>query len=390
MKVDRMNWNNTAVEIKKDNEAVLNVTKLKNKCKEFDLEIDIEEDENKFIIYNSHVVLFKEEEYLRKVKHFKDVLTKLSYKYYEDDLCYVLDDYSVCFLKNNDHEIYKNVIANNNIDGITKEELNISIDILEQLNKRNDRIINIYIMIFLSNKTTFKIFSQNQEFKFCIYDDKLNIAVEEKYTYDEVEMNLLPFYKWIVSNREFEFSYKIKLDIVRKIIADKKTFKLTQSDLLSCESIFGRVVKNEVKEYFDQVNLLKKDFIDLERAINDVKRSLHLKILAWLGSIGVVIFDSIKDFEGNNMYYIIFNSHSEKVNIILAMLIFSFLVISLAFYIEMKELSKEYKRLEDFYINKLFFKKEDFENYVDYPKINYLYKIVFVIVIVVSSIRLYF
>jgi len=385
-----MNWNNTAVEIKKDKETVLNVTKLKNKCKEFDLEIDIDEGENKFIIYNSHEVLFKEEEYLRKAKHFKDILTKLSYKYYEGDLCYVLDDYSVCFLKNNDHEIYKNVIANNNIDGITKEELNISIDILEQLNKRNDRIINIYIMIFLSNKTTFKTFSQNQEFKFCIYDDKSNIAVEEKYTYDEVDTNLLPFYKWIVSNREFELSYKIKLDIVRKIIADKKTFKLTQSDLLSCESIFGRVVKNEVKEYFDQVNLLKKDFIDLERAINDVKRSLHLKILAWLGSIGVVIFDSIKDFEGDNIYYIIFNSHSEKVNIILVMLIISFLVISLAFYIEMKELSKEYKKLEDFYINKLFFDKEDFENYVDYPKINYQYKIVFFIVIVISSIRLYF
>ena len=213
--------------------------------------------------------------------------------------------------------------------------------------------------------------------------------VEEKYNYDEVDTNLLSFYKWIVSNREYESSYKVKLNIVRKIISDKKTFKLIQSDLHSCESIFSRVVKNEVKEYFDQVNLLKKDFIDLERSINDVKRSLHLKILAWLGSIGVVIFDLIKDFEGENIYYIIFHSHSEKVNIILAMLIISFLVISFAFYIEMKELSKEYKKLEDFYINKLFFKKEDFENYVSQPRINCLYRIGCFLIIIVITIRVF-
>ncbi|QUN14152.1 hypothetical protein KEC48_06485 [Clostridium sp. C1] len=388
---DELRWNNTALELKKDDTTYLNITKLKNECNNFNIDMPMEEEHDKIVIYNNKNLLFKEEEYLKEKTYFKDVLHKLSFKDYSQDLYYVRDDFSIYSIKNNDYQIYSSVIANNNIDGLTKKDLNISIEILEKFerNEMNIKIMNVYIMIFLADKTSFRILSQNQQFEFYIYDDKSNVVVEEKLIYDEIDTDLLSVYKWIVSNREFEASYKVKLDIVRKIIVDKKTFKLTQADLCSCESIFSRVVKNEVKEYFDQVNLLKKDFIDLEKAINDVKRSLHLKILAWLGSIGLVIFDSIKDFKGDNIYYIIFHSHSEKVNIILFMLIISFLVISFAFFIEMKELLKEYKKLEYFYTNKLFFKKEDFENYVSPPSINCLYKIVFFIVIIVCVIRLF-
>lgn len=388
---DELRWNNTALELKKDDTTYLNITKLKNECNNFNIDMPMEEEHDKIVIYNNKNLLFKEEEYLKEKTYFKDVLHKLSFKDYSQDLYYVRDDFSIYSIKNNDYQIYSSVIANNNIDGLTKKDLNISIEILEKFerNEMNIKIMNVYIMIFLADKTSFRILSQNQQFEFYIYDDKSNVVVEEKLIYDEIDTDLLSIYKWIVSNREFEASYKVKLDIVRKIIVDKKTFKLTQADLCSCESIFSRVVKNEVKEYFDQVNLLKKDFIDLEKAINDVKRSLHLKILAWLGSIGLVIFDSIKDFKGDNIYYIIFHSHSEKVNIILFMLIISFLVISFAFFIEMKELLKEYKKLEYFYTNKLFFKKEDFENYVSPSSINCLYKIVFFIVIIVCVIRLF-
>ena len=163
MENDKFCWKNTAVELRKDDETHLFIIKIKEECKKYNLKIDIDESEGKFTIYNSDRLLFKEEEYLRKATYFKDILTKLSYKDYKQDLYYISEDLTIDIVKNNDYQIYSSVIENNNIDGIKKKDLGISIEILEKLeqNKEIKKIINIYIMLFLANKTSFKTFSQN-------------------------------------------------------------------------------------------------------------------------------------------------------------------------------------------------------------------------------------
>ena len=209
---DELRWNNTALELKKDDTTYLNITKLKNECNNFNIDMPMEEEHDKIVIYNNKNLLFKEEEYLKEKTYFKDVLHKLSFKDYSQDLYYVRDDFSIYSIKNNDYQIYSSVIANNNIDGLTKKDLNISIEILEKFerNEMNIKIMNVYIMIFLADKTSFRILSQNQQFEFYIYDDKSNVVVEEKLIYDEIDTDLLSIYKWIVSNREFEASYRVK------------------------------------------------------------------------------------------------------------------------------------------------------------------------------------
>lgn len=77
--------------------------------------------------------------------------SKLSFKDYSQDLYYVRDDFSIYSIKNNDYQIYSSVIANNNIDGLTKKDLNISIEILEKFERNEMNIKNnecLYYDIF--------------------------------------------------------------------------------------------------------------------------------------------------------------------------------------------------------------------------------------------------
>lgn len=236
-------------------------------------------------------------------------------------------------------------------------------------------------MFFLASKSTFL----NQKFNFSVNVDNSNYSTNEQL--DTISTNLLPIYKWIISNSEYKDSYKLKLDIVRKVILEKKSFGLNDQDLLNCKSIFNRVIRKEVELYFEQVKLLKDDFINFERSINDVKRSLHVKILTWLGSIGLVIFDYIKDYNGNQVYYSLLFSNSEKIQIILIMLLFAFIIIASVFVEEMNSLKKEYDSLKTYYVDEQFFIDEDFKNYIDEPKINSVYIKLFFVVIVCFIVR---
>lgn len=381
-----LSFNNTSVILHRSTTNIENIKVLKEQCSQFNISIEIEDDEeqNLIEIYNHPQLLLYEELYVDSVNFFKDILRKLSVKNYNDDLFYVNDDYSLERKRYEDSNIFFNVIQDNNIDGLSRNDLKISIEMLEALKKQSNKIsklINIYIMFFLASKSTFL----NQKFNFSVNVDNSNYSTNEQL--DTISTNLLPIYKWIISNSEYKDSYKLKLDIVRKVILEKKSFGLNAQDLLNCKSIFNRVIRKEVELYFEQVKLLKDDFINFERSINDVKRSLHVKILTWLGSIGLVIFDYIKDYNGNQVYYSLLFSDSEKIQIILIMLLFAFIIIASVFVEEMNSLKKEYDSLKTYYVDEQFFIDEDFKNYIDEPKINSVYIKLFFVVIVCFIVR---
>ncbi|OUO70390.1 hypothetical protein B5F64_06230 [Thomasclavelia spiroformis] len=362
-----------------------NLNKLETACNALSIKIEIEKGEGYYEVYNPKNLLFKEREYIEEKFYFKDIIRKLSIKDYCNDLYYVREDFYLEKVKYKDFKIYSKVIADNNIDGLNKKEILVSIEMLDKLNSKSskvEKLINIYVMLFLSNKTIFC----DEEFSFAIFHENHYFLKKEKL--DTITTDLFKIYKWIVSEEEYKDSYRVKLDIVRKVIVNKESFNLTEEDLLNCRSIFNRIIRNEVKTYFEQVDLLKNDFINLDKSINDVRRSLHVKILTWLSSIGILIFDYIKEYEGNRIYYSIFCSQSQKIQIVLFMLLIAIVVIFCIFIIEMNYLEKEYDKLKKYYTNKQFFIEDDFDNYIEKPKIQISYVIVFILVIIAFLIRI--
>lgn len=378
-------FNYTSVKLPINDFNTENLNKLETTCNALSIKIEIEKDEGYYEVYNPKNLLFKEREYIEKKFYFKDITRKLSIKDYCNDLYYVREDYSLEKVGYNDFRIYSKVMSDNNIDGLKKKDILVSIEMLNKLNCESSKIkklINIYVMLFLSNKTIFC----DEEFSFTtLYEDHYFLKKEKL---DTVTTDLFNIYKWIVSDEEYKDSYRVKLDIVRKIIVDKKSFNLTVEDLLNCQSIFNRIIRNEVKTYFEQVNLLKDDFINLDKSINDVRRSLHVKILTWLSSIGILIFDYVKDYEGNEIFFSIFCSQSQKIQIVLSMLLVAIVVIFFIFIIEMKYLEKEYDKLKKYYTNSQFFVEDDFNNYVEKPKIQKSYILAFIFVIAIFLIRI--
>lgn len=383
-----ISFKNTSVILQMNDLNTMNIRYFEENCQQLGLTIRINENKEKgeFEIFNSYKLLFKEEQYINKVSYFKDVLRKFYRKDYDGTLYYVQNDFTLRPIKCSDKNIYSNVVEENNIDGLSKNDLVISVEMLENLEQQDDkicRLINIYILLFLSNKTIF----DNENFTFSVILDNYNYT--EIVQLNSVSFDLLPVYKWIVFNNEYKEAYKVKTDIVRKLIIEKKSFNLSEEDLLNCKSIFNRIIRNEVEVYFEQVRILKEDFINLQKSISNVKQSLHLKILTWLGSIGLVIFDYVKESNSKVLYYTIFFSHSEKVQIILLMLLIAFIVIFMVFIIEMNDLKSEYKKIKDYYTKDQFFIKKDFENYIKTPKINCIYKGIFIFGILIFVIRLF-
>lgn len=383
-----INFRNTSVILKLNSLNTEKIRCLEENCRQLGFTIRINEniEKEEFEIFNSSRLLFKEEQYINKVSYFKDILRKFYRKDYNNTLYYVQNDFSLRPIECNDKKIYSSIIEENNIDGLSKNDLVISIEVLENLEQKDDkicRLINIYILLFLSNKTVF----DNENFTFSVLLDSYNFT--ETVQFNSVSYDLLPVYKWIVFNNEYKEAYKVKIDIVRKLIIEKKSFCLSKEDLLNCKSIFNRIIRNEVEAYFEQVRILKEDFINLQKSINNVKQSLHLKILTWLGSIGLVIFDYVKESNSKDLYYTILFSHSEKVQIILLMLLIAFIVIFMVFIIEMNDLKKEYMKIKDYYTKDQFFIKKDFENYIETPEINCIYIGIFVLGILIFIIRLF-
>lgn len=130
-----LSFNNTSVILHRSTTNIENIKVLKEQCSQFNISMEIEDDEeqNLIEIYNHPQLLLYEELYVESVNFFKDILRKLSIKNYNDDLFYVNDDYSLERKRYEDSNIYFNVIQDNNIDGLSRNELKISIEMLEAL-----------------------------------------------------------------------------------------------------------------------------------------------------------------------------------------------------------------------------------------------------------------
>ncbi|MBZ1524028.1 hypothetical protein J3336_11440, partial [Leuconostoc mesenteroides] len=181
-------------------------------------------------------------------------------------------------------ELYHKIIDENNINGLQKNDLMISVSHFEKYEKspKVKSIQSIYILLFLSSMTEYCDNKFNFKIKISDKEFEQQIVFSETNNFD-----LFPIYSWIISSKE---NVQTRLRIVRELIVRKKNFDLINNDLDSAKSAFNRIIAEETDDYFTQVNILKDDFMKLSERQRKSYQSLHLKFLGWGSSIALFIY----------------------------------------------------------------------------------------------------
>lgn len=334
-------------------------------------------------LFNHPNLLFLEEKYINDCNRFSMIIDKFKIKKFDSDLLIYknnqlekLNDFS------KEVNLFDQVIADNNINGLHKKDLSISIKHFKEYesSRKIKFIQSLYILLFLSNITE--------------YEDNyltFKVKIEEKETTEEISFNeispfdLVDIYSWIIDSKE---NLQTRLKIIREIIIRKKSFDLSEKDLYSAKSAFNRIIKEETDKYFAQVNMLKDDFLKLSERKQESYQSLHLKFLGWGSAIALFIYGELQDRESGNLLNRLLFSITEKGILFLIMFMFSLIIIWLIFVKEMNENKVEYQKLKEFYTKQIFFEEKDFETFIPYPKIPCLYKLIFTFLLIALMLRL--
>jgi sepS10B protein len=276
---------------------------------------------------------------------------------------------------------------NINIDVDNKLLYNIPISILDsnsQISKvRKSKYI--CLMLLFSNFTNY----ENDRFKFKLVID--NNEITDDYCFeasipDKQLEYLEELYSWIIDDGD---NYIQKLSIVRSVLLKNKSFTIENSLLNSVKSIFQRIINSNVDRYFNQVALLKDDFLKIVERENDIYQSLHLKLIGWFSALALLVFDKIKDYSGSDIFYKLLMSDSQKTELLIIMLIFALVFILIIYVLEIRKNQDEYIKLKLFYTNSLMFDDGDFEEKIKSPCLDFRYILFMLWIVAILFLKLF-
>ena len=281
------------------------------------------------------------------------------------------------------------IISLNIISGVEYEKLKISLELLSggKYSSKSDRVrhlINIYVLFLLANRTR----RQQNRLEFTFEGDLDSFVFETEFGKGNFTDGLLEIYEWIVNEQEYSEAYKVKLQIIRSLIIKRQ--KLGELDLVKnqAESIFNRIVSGKTDHYFELQNNLKDDFIKISAMISESNSSLNTKLFGWLTAFSLIIFDFIKNSDGQSLFGRIVCSTSEKTNVLLLLLIMALLIIMIMFNLDIRNIRKQYQCLKDLYVNQMFISKEDFNKSIKKPLYCNMYNLLLLSLLIILVLRL--
>ena len=342
-----------------------------------------------YIVNQADIWVF-EEEFIDTPSHnLQQIFDKLCIKNYDNIQCFDLVTCEFKVVTESDAENYLKIISFNTINGVEYEKLKISLKLLSEgdYSSKSDRVrhlINIYVLLLLANRTK----RQQNRLEFTFEGDLDSFVFKTEFGKQNLIDGLLEIYEWIVTEQEYSEAYKVKLQIVRSLILKQK--KLDELDLIKnqAESIFNRIVSGKTDHYFELQNNLKDDFIKISTMISESNSSLNTKLFGWLTAFSLIIFDFIKESNGQNLFRRIICSTSEKTNILLLLLIVALFIIMIMFNLDIKAIRKQYQCLKDLYVNQMFISKEDFNKFIQKPLYCNMYNLLLLSLLIILVIRL--
>ena len=342
-----------------------------------------------YIVNQADIWVF-EEEFIDTPSHnLQQIFDKLCIKNYDNIQCFDLVTCEFKVVTESDAENYLKIISFNTINGVEYEKLKISLKLLSEgdYSSKSDRVrqlINIYVLLLLANRTK----RQQNRLEYTFEGDLDSFVFKTEFGKHNLIDGLLEIYEWIVTEQEYSEAYKVKLQIVRSLILKQK--KLDELDLIKnqAESIFNRIVSGKTDHYFELQNSLKDDFIKISTMTSESNSSLNTKLFGWLTAFSLIIFDFIKESNGQNLFRRIICSTSEKTNILLLLLIVALFIIMIMFNLDIKAIRKQYQCLKDLYVNQMFISKEDFNKFIQKPLYCNMYNLLLLSLLIVLVIRL--
>lgn len=345
-----------------------------------------------YYIYNQKNIWLFEEEFIDDITHsLQQIFDKLSCKDYSQIKYFDYETNSfINFYNGADSEIYLKIVSSNIIDGVEFKKLNISLALLskdgyEAKSERVKHLIDIYILLLLSSKTR----RRQDKLEFSFEGEQEVFLFESKFGDKNLENGLLEIYDWIVNSQEYREAYKVKLQIVRTLIAKQKQLKEFRLLKSQSESIFNRIISGKTDKYFELQSSLKDDFIKISTGIKEYNSSLNTKLFGWLTAFSLIIFDFIKASNGQDLFRRIIYSSSEKTRLLLMLLFIALLIIMTMFNLDIKAMRKQYESLREFYVNQILVSEEEFDKLITKPKYFNLYNILLVSLLVVLTIRFF-
>ena len=341
-------------------------------------------------IYNKKNIWIFEEEFIDTPSHnLQQIFDKLCIKNYDNIQCFDSTTNTFNVVTKSDAEDYLKIISLNIIRGVGYEKLNISLELLSEgkYSSKSDRVrhlINIYVLFLLANRTK----RQQNRLEFTFEGDLDSFVFETEFGKGNFTDGLLEIYEWIVNEQEYSKAYKVKLQIIRSLIIKHK--KLDGLDLIKnqAESIFNRIVSGKTDHYFELQNNLKDDFIKISNMTSESNSSLNTKLFGWLTAFSLIIFDFIKESDGQNLFRRIICSTSEKTNVLLLLLIMALLIIMIMFNLDISDIRKQYQCLKDLYVNQMFISKEDFNKFIKKPSYCNMYNLLLLCLLIILVLRL--
>lgn len=354
--------------------------------------INLRNEQNVYYLENQENFFIYEDDFIESTRNLNLVVKKLSQKNYnENGRIYLVNNKDFRFIESNckDKVIYEEILEDNKIDGNLREfpiSVNVINEVLTEKTPKSELILDFFILVALSQKTTYYAEEIESEFRIDDKSYKINLNI------DDSPLHLYALYDWIINNNEYKDSYKVKLQIVRQVIVRRRNIKDINEILEDSKLAYKRIISRKTDDYFGQLNKLKDDFLALSKNANNALRTLNLTFFAWLGSMGVKLFNIITKFDGNDIIPYLFFSRGAKKGIVIAMFILALIFIFFAYYSEIKLLEKEYEVVKTIYRDKILFEEDSDENskfelIINRPELGKIQLGTFVVILILLIIR---
>ncbi|MGQ7471291.1 hypothetical protein ACTGVQ_08950 [Streptococcus suis] len=342
-----------------------------------------------YYIFNKENYWLFEEEFIDDKRHtLQQIFDKLSYKNY-DKIQYFDDDIrDFVEYKGNDVKLYLKILHSNLIDGVAINKLKTSLDLLsrggyETKSERVQHLIDIYILLLLSNRTK----RQQNKLEFTFEGELDFFSYKTEFGNRNFESGLLEIFNWIIHDQEYSEAYKVKLQIVRTLIVKQRHLKELQLLKNQSESIFNRIISGKTDRYFELQNSLKDDFIKISTEVKNYNSSLNTKLFGWLTAFSLIIFDFIKENGGPGLFHRIIFSNSEKTRLLLLLLFGALIIIMTMFNLDIKTIRKQYLSLKDFYVNQMLVSEDEFNKFINKPMYCNFYNLLLFLLLIALCIR---
>lgn len=348
--------------------------------------INLREDASYHTLENHQNYFIYENDYLAQSNDILTNIDKYSQKNYDSNVkkySEIDGEFSCIEAESKDKEKYTRVLDNNILDG-NKREICISPNALNEVfddSSKSRVFLDIILLFFLANKCRYDAETIQAEFKTeeSYYQVSLDITKSKP-------LYLYPLYDWIINDEEYKDSFEVKLQIARKVITIRKDLTNIDELLEDCKLTFKRIISRKTNDYFEQINKLKDDFLIMSKSESTALRTLHLTFFAWLGSIGVELFNIITKYDGDDILGYLLYSTGAKKGIVVLLFIVALIAIFTAYVLETRSLGKTYDVIKKTYKDKILFEtnieENKFENMISKPRVGKLQALVFSLIII--------